>query len=300
MSKDKNVVDSTGESESDMGNDYEIFKKSVSGELQRLSRALERMTVSMESLKVSQASTSTRMAHRILNPDRPQVRKPQVRGEVDDTEDIVGQGRGRGEVHGGNRTGVGWNRGGDARLGRNDDDTETYQTNTIDGDLSSIKMKVPEFKGNNNAEEYIEWERKTEQIFECHNYTEEKKSHIAAVEFTGYASFWWDQLKSTRRNKGLRAVPPWDYLKELMRQRFIPSHYYRDLYNRLARLVQGGKSVEEYHKEMEMMMARAHIEEDEQMLMSRFLGGLNHYIAEELDMYQYNTMEDMVDKAMKI
>ncbi|XP_043812189.1 uncharacterized protein LOC122723569, partial [Manihot esculenta] len=161
-------------------------------------------------------------------------------------------------------------------------------------------MKVPEFKGNNNAEEYIEWERKTEQIFECHNYTEEKKSHIAAVEFTGYASFWWDQLKSTRRNKGLRAVPPWDYLKELMRQRFIPSYYYRDLYNRLARLVQGGKSVEEYHKEMEMMMARAHIEEDEQMLMSRFLGGLNHYIAEELDMYQYNTMEDMVDKAMKI
>ena len=188
-----------------------------------------------------------------------------------------------------------------ARGGRGDQEevAENYQIVT-DNDLSSIKMKVPEFKGNNNAEEYIEWERKVEQIFECHNYSEEKKSHIAAVEFRGYATFWWDQLKSSRRGKGLRPVPEWEALKDLMRIRFVPSHYYRDLYNRLARLVQGGKSVEEYHKEMEMTMARADIEEDEHRLMSRFLGGLNSNIASELEMYDYNSMEELVEKAMKI
>ena len=67
MSKDKNVVDRTDGSESNMGNDYKLFKKSVSGELQRLNKTLERLTETMESLNVSQASTSTRIPQRTLN-----------------------------------------------------------------------------------------------------------------------------------------------------------------------------------------------------------------------------------------
>src|SRR5256712_10465562 len=107
-------------------------------------------------------------------------------------------------------------------------------------------MRIPTFEGKNNAEEFIEWERKVEQIFECHNYSEEKKSVLAAVEFKGYATFWWDQLKAQRRGKEMRPIPRWSTLKELMRSRFVPSSYTRDLYNRLARLVQGGRSLEEY------------------------------------------------------
>src|SRR2546423_4966274 len=103
-------------------------------------------------------------------------------------------------------------------------------------------MRIPTFEGKNNAEEFIEWERKVEQIFECHNYSEEKKSVLAAVEFKGYATFWWDQLKAQRRGKGMRPILGWSTLKEVMRSRFVPSSYTRDLYNRLARLVQGGRS----------------------------------------------------------
>src|SRR3989442_1952504 len=77
-------------------------------------------------------------------------------------------------------------------------------------------------------------------------------------------------------------------------------HYTRDLYNRLARLVQGGRTVEEYHKEMEMIMARANIEEDDDRKMARFMGGLNLSISNELELYEYHTMEELVQKAMKI
>ena len=44
----------------------------------------------------------------------------------------------------------------------------------VDNDLTSIKIRIPTFEGKNNAEEFIEWERKVEQIFECHKYFEEK------------------------------------------------------------------------------------------------------------------------------
>ncbi|KDP29481.1 hypothetical protein JCGZ_19440 [Jatropha curcas] len=52
-----------------------------------------------------------------------------------------------------------------------DEETEDTKSNKIDGNLGAIKMRIPEFNGNNNAEEYLEWERKVEQIFECHNYS---------------------------------------------------------------------------------------------------------------------------------
>jgi hypothetical protein len=35
-----------------------------------------------------------------------------------------------------------------------------------------------------------------------------------------------------------------------MRRRFVPSHYYRGLYQKLQNLTQGPKSVEDYYKEM--------------------------------------------------
>jgi hypothetical protein len=37
-----------------------------------------------------------------------------------------------------------------------------------------------------------------------------------------------------------------------MRRRFIPSHYYKDLYLKLQSLTQGSKSVEDYYKEMKV------------------------------------------------
>ncbi|XP_037492783.1 uncharacterized protein LOC110010386 [Jatropha curcas] len=51
---------------------------------------------------------------------------------------------------------------------------------------------------------------------------------------------------------------------------------------------------------MEMCIARAKIEEAEEITMSRFLRGLNSEIADALEMCHYDTLEEMVDMAMKL
>src|SRR2546428_9151268 len=51
---------------------------------------------------------------------------------------------------------------------------------------------------------------------------------------------------------------------------------------------------------MEMIMARANIEEDDDRKMARFMGGLNLSISSELELYENHTMEELVQKAMKI
>ena len=53
-------------------------------------------------------------------------------------------------------------------------------------------MKIPSFQGKNDPEVYLEWEKKVEFIFECHNYSEEKKVKLTMIEFTTYAIIWWD------------------------------------------------------------------------------------------------------------
>ena len=169
-----------------------------------------------------------------------------------------------------------------------------------DRNLGSIKMKIPSFSGKNDPDAYIEWEKKVELVFDCHNYSEEKKVKLAAVEFTDYAIVWWDQLVLSRRRNRERPIDTWDDMKAVMRRRFVPSHYYRDLYQRLQGLTQGNKSVEEYHKEMEVAMIKANIEEDREATMARFLHGLNKNIANVVELQNYVELEDMLHKAIKV
>ena len=56
-----------------------------------------------------------------------------------------------------------------------------------DRNLRNIKMKIPSFQGKNDPKVYLEWEKKVEFIFKCHNYSEEKKVKLAVIEFTDYA-----------------------------------------------------------------------------------------------------------------
>jgi hypothetical protein len=58
-------------------------------------------------------------------------------------------------------------------------------------------------------------------------------------------------------------------MKMLMRKRFVPSHYYRGLYQKLQNLRQGSKSVDDYYEEMEVAMIKA-----QQILSSRAWGSM--------------------------
>ncbi|XP_061353685.1 uncharacterized protein LOC133298423 [Gastrolobium bilobum] len=170
----------------------------------------------------------------------------------------------------------------------------------VDNNLGSIKMKIPSFQGRNDPEAYLEWERKMELVFDCHNYSLLKKVKLAAIEFSDYAIVWWDQFVSNRRRHGERPIETWEDMKAVMRRRFIPSHYHRDLFQKLQSLTQGSKSVEDYFKEMETSMIRANVDEDREATMARFLLGLNRDIANVVELQHYVELDDMVHMAIKV
>ncbi|XP_052185202.1 uncharacterized protein LOC127796838 [Diospyros lotus] len=161
-------------------------------------------------------------------------------------------------------------------------------------------MQIPSFQGKNDPEVYLEWETKVEMVFACHNYSELKKVKLATIEFTDCAIIWWDQLILSRRRNCERLIETWEEMKAIMRRRFIPSHYYSDLFQKLQRLTQGSKSVEDYHKEMEIAMIRANVEEDRETTMAKFLVGLNCDIADVVELQHYVELDDMVHMAIKM
>ncbi|KAK4841756.1 hypothetical protein QYF36_009976 [Acer negundo] len=127
-----------------------------------------------------------------------------------------------------------------------------------------------------------------------------KKVKLAAIEFTDYAIVWWDQLIVSKRRNGERPIETWEEMKTIMRRRFIPSHYYRGLFQKLQTLTQGFKCVEDYYKEMEIAMIWADIEKDREATMARLLNGLNRDIANVVELEHYVELNDMVHGAIKV
>ena len=88
-------------------------------------------------------------------------------------------------------------------------------------------------------------------------------------------------------------------MKDVMRARFVPTHYSHDLFKKLQLLKQGTKSVEAYYQEMEIAMIRANVKEDDEQTMARFLNGLNHPIKKIADFQPYSNLLELVHQATK-
>jgi hypothetical protein len=116
----------------------------------------------------------------------------------------------------------------------------------VEQNLGGNKLKILPFKGKTDPEAYLDWEKKVEMIFDIHKYSKEKKVKVAVVEFTNYAMVWWERLVVERRRNRERPVSTWEELKTIMKKKYVPKHYYRELFNRLQMITRGNKSVEEY------------------------------------------------------
>jgi hypothetical protein len=73
-------------------------------------------------------------------------------------------------------------------------------------------------------------------------------------------------------------VRSWAKMKKKMRGRFVPKHYHRDLFDKLQNFRQGNLFVEDYYREMEKVMIRVNLYEDEERSIARSMPSLHHNI----------------------
>ncbi|KAK1607883.1 hypothetical protein QYE76_031556 [Lolium multiflorum] len=162
-----------------------------------------------------------------------------------------------------------------------------------------LKFNMPKFKGEDDAEAYLSWALKVDKIFRIHNYSGAKKVAMASLEFEDYANTWWEQVVTLREENGEDPIDTWEEMKEEMQARFVPVHYKTNLFNKLQKLKQGTKTVEEFYKEIELNMMRANIQESEEQTIARFFNGLNYTIKRIVEFQPYSNMVELVHQASK-
>jgi hypothetical protein len=163
------------------------------------------------------------------------------------------------------------------------DGRQQREVRNNDDAFHKLKFKIPPFDGKYDPDAYISWELAVEQKFTCFEFPENARVR-ATTSVSDFASVWWVEYGKKHPND----IPQtWTALKRVMRARFVPSYYARDLINKLQQLKRGARSVEEYYHELQIGMLRCNLEEREDAAMARFFAGLNREIQDILEYKDY-------------
>jgi len=152
----------------------------------------------------------------------------------------------------------------------------------------------------NNVKAYLDWEMKVEQLFASHYISEERKVSLATLSFQGYALYWWTSLVKERRTHGDPPIEYWNDLRSALRKRHIPSYYEMELMDKLQRLRQGSMSVEKYGQQMELLLLRAGLREEERTNIARFLSGLNMEVRDKVELLPYRDLDELVQHCIRV
>ncbi|KAI4320315.1 hypothetical protein MLD38_033811 [Melastoma candidum] len=164
---------------------------------------------------------------------------------------------------------------------------------------STMRVQIPEFEGNLDPNEFIDWMHTVERIFDYEDVPEDRKVKLAALKLKKYASLWWENTNQQRRREGRDKIRTWSKMKRSMTKRFLPEHHRRDLYLKLQSLQQVS-SVSEYTWEFERLLLQCDVQEAPEQTIARYLRGLKPQIADAVDLQQYWSFNDVRALAHKV
>jgi len=87
-------------------------------------------------------------------------------------------------------------------------------------------------------------------------------------------------------------VIAWYDLKECMCARFVPPHYRKEILLKLQRFQQGPRSVDEYFKDLEVILTKINVHEIEESKIARFVSGLRRKIQNVVELYEYASLKN--------
>nr|KAJ0218923.1 hypothetical protein LSAT_V11C300143610 [Lactuca sativa] len=164
---------------------------------------------------------------------------------------------------------------------------------------AGMRIDIPEFDGVSlNPEGFIDWLATVEEVFEFKEVPENKRVSLIATRLRGRASAWWQQLKLTRDRLGKSKVVTWRKMKKCLRSNFLPHNFQRLMYQRLQNLKQGAKSVDDYTTEFYQLIARNDIQETEEQLVARYIGGLRVQIMDSVNMFDRISISEAHQRAL--
>jgi hypothetical protein len=98
---------------------------------------------------------------------------------------------------------------------------------------AKMKMDIPFYEGNLDAEELLDWIRALDTYLDYEDVEEDKKVRHAVMRLKGHATLWWDEIQADRCCKGKQKIKSWDRMIANMKAKFIPRDYQITLFRRM-------------------------------------------------------------------
>jgi len=154
-------------------------------------------------------------------------------------------------------------------------------------------VEVPEFKGKLDPEEFLNWLRTIERVFEYKDVPDDKKVKLVALRLRKYASIWRTNLCAKRLRERKSKIRTWDKMRSKLKAHFLPPTYVQDCYSQLRNPTQGNMSVEEYTRGFKKLIIRCDIREPEEHTIVRYLGELDPRYSNVVELQSYTSLDDV-------
>ena len=140
-----------------------------------------------------------------------------------------------------------------------------------------VKMDIPFYEGNLDAEELLDWIRALDTYFDYEYVEEDKKVKHVVTRLKGHA-LWWDELQVDRHCKGKQKIKSWDRMIAKMKVKSISRVYQITLFRRMQNLRQKMMTVKEYTEEFYKLNIRAGHRESDDEKVARYMNDLRYDI----------------------
>lgn len=110
--------------------------------------------------------------------------------------------------------------------------------------MEDVKVtELSEFMGGTDPKRYLEWERKTERMFELKELDDENCFKFVIIKLSEGTLLWFEGLKAKRVRQGKRKISSGESLKRKLRRRYIPIKYRITTYRGIVELKRGNMSM---------------------------------------------------------
>ncbi|XP_059077971.1 uncharacterized protein LOC131876558 [Cryptomeria japonica] len=120
------------------------------------------------------------------------------------------------------------------------------------------QVEVPIYQGKMDSEEVLGWLDALENYFE-----------FAKTKLRGIALTWWTSLQNDRISRGLTRITNWARMKNLIKERFLPSDYSIHVKRMRQNLKQKDMDVMAYIEQFHKLSIRGGYEEEDEKLAIR-------------------------------
>ncbi|KAJ0627391.1 putative nucleotidyltransferase, Ribonuclease H [Helianthus annuus] len=163
-----------------------------------------------------------------------------------------------------------------------------------------IRVEIPVFEGHLQPDDFLEWLHTVERVFELRDIPDHLKVKLVAIKLRKHASLWWEHVRKKRQYEGKAKVVTWEKMKKLLTYKFLPPNHRQDSYLDYHNCKQGTLTVEQFIIEFERLRMRCGVDETDEQLIARFLGGLRQDISDVVQLQPYWTFEEVCALAHKV